>query len=85
MLKTNLLDSKINELTTALRDYKEELDDLYSQEKIDLATYFEVLEEISLVISKLIMDMRVLHETGKPIDMFNGSLPKPKVCKERHL
>ena len=34
MLKTNLLDSKINELTTALRDYKEELDDLYSQENM---------------------------------------------------
>jgi len=85
MLNTNLLDNKIKELTTALKDYKEELDEHYAQEAIDLPTYFEVLEEISLVISKLIMDMRIVHETGKPIDMFNGSLPKPKVCKERHL
>ena len=84
-MKTDLLDSKIEELTTALKEYKEELDDHYAQEAIDLSTYFEVLEEISLVISQLIMDMRIVHETGKPIDMFNGSLPKSKVCKERHL
>ena len=56
------LDPKIKEALASLEEYKEELDKLYSIKYIDYDTYLEVLDEMGIVVSQLIMDMRIAHE-----------------------
>ena len=56
------LDLKINQALDSLKEYKEELDKLYSIESIDYDTYLEVLDEMGIVVSNLIMDLRIAHD-----------------------
>ena len=72
------LDLKINEALASLQEYKEELDQLYSIECIDYDTYLEVLDEMGVVVSQLIMDMRIAHDYKGHTDVLpNGALQQP--------
>jgi len=69
------LDLKIKEALASLEEYKEELDKLYYIESIDYDTYLEVLDEMGVVVSNLIMDLRIAHEyRGHTNVLPNGSL-----------
>lgn len=69
------LDLKIEEALASLEEYKEELDKLYEIECIDYDTYLEVLDEMGVVVSQLIMDMRIAHDYKGHTDVLpHGSL-----------
>jgi len=69
------LDLKIKEALASLKEYKEELDKLYYIESIDYDTYLEILDEMGVVVSNLIMDLRIAHEyRGHTNVLPNGSL-----------
>lgn len=72
------LDLKIKEALASLEEYKEELDKLYSIEYIDYDTYLEVLDEMGVVVSQLIMDMRIAHDyKGHTNVLPHGALQQP--------
>ena len=72
------LDLKIKEALASLEEYKEELDKLYSIECIDYDTYLEVLDEMGVVVSQLIMDMRIAHDYKGHTDVLpHGTLQQP--------
>ena len=69
------MDLKIKEALASLKEYKEELDKLYYIESIDYDTYLEILDEMGVVVSNLIMDLRIAHEyRGHTNVLPNGSL-----------
>jgi|SaaInl1SG_22_DNA_1037389.scaffolds.fasta_scaffold47783_2 DNA integrity scanning protein DisA with diadenylate cyclase activity len=70
---------KIDEALASLREYKEELDKLYHIEAIDYDTYLEVLDEMGIVVSQLIMDMRIAHDYKGHTDVLpHGTLQQPQ-------
>lgn len=72
------LDLKIKEALTSLEEHKEELDKLYSIKYIDYDTYLEILDEMGVVVSQLIMDMRIAHDyKGHTNVLPHGTLQQP--------
>ena len=73
------LDSKIKEAVDALEDYKKDLDHLYAINEIDYDMYLEILEEMGMVVSTLIMEMRIAHDFKGHTDVLpHGTLQQPQ-------
>lgn len=74
------MDSKIDEALEALKEYKEDLDIMYSNNSIDMDIYREILDEMGIIVSTLIMEMRISHEyRGHTEVLPHGTLPESKI------